>query len=182
VAALDGVTRSRGYENDTGAPDELGVPANSIAFVVEGGDAQEIAETIAKKKGIVIRTDGTTTMTVYDQKGVPRFIHFYRPTYAVIGVEISLQALTGYLATTGDAIKAAVVAYINGIEIGDGVELTKLYTPANLDNGALSKTYKILSGGIRIKKGSGAFGTTDISVGLSEVVTCSVDDVTLIVT
>ncbi|OUJ08232.1 hypothetical protein HK25_00845, partial [Acetobacter sp. DsW_059] len=41
ILSLSGVTNVQGYENDTDTTDSNGLPANSIALVVEGGDASE---------------------------------------------------------------------------------------------------------------------------------------------
>jgi len=64
VANLAGVVRSRGYENDTSAVDVDGIPAHSIAMVVEGGDSVEIATAIATKKTPGTRTVGTTSEVI----------------------------------------------------------------------------------------------------------------------
>jgi uncharacterized phage protein gp47/JayE len=51
-----GVNRCFPYENDTKVTDDDGIPANSIAVVIDGGDAATIAATIARYK-----TPGTGT-------------------------------------------------------------------------------------------------------------------------
>lgn len=50
ILNLPGVVRARIYENDTDAPDAHGIPAHSIAPVVEGGDVTEIAQVICYTK------------------------------------------------------------------------------------------------------------------------------------
>lgn len=179
VASLAGVSRYRGYENDTGSTNADGITAHTIALVVEGGTTQAIAEAIAAKKTPGTNTQGTTSYTTYDQYGVPNVINFYRPTVATISIEISLTALTGYLSTTGDAIKAALKAYIDTLLIGDDVLITKLYTPANLDNNSLTNTYNVTQ--IRIKKNAGSFGTSNISLAFNEIAQTALTDITLVV-
>ncbi len=180
VASLTGVSRCRGYENDTGTTNADGITANTIALVVEGGTTQAIAESIAAKKTPGTRTQGTTSYTTYDQYGIANVINFYRPTTATIGIEVSLTALTGYLSTTADAIKAALVEYIKTLLIGDDILITKLYVPANLSNNALGATFNVTN--IRIKKNAGSFGTSNIVLAFNEIAACSTSDVTLIVT
>ena len=51
IEALTGVVGINWDDNDTDETDSNGVPAHSIAVVVDGGDAQEIAQTILLKKG-----------------------------------------------------------------------------------------------------------------------------------
>lgn len=179
VASLAGVSRYRGYENDTATTNADGITAHTIALVVEGGTTQAIAEAIAAKKTPGTKTQGTTSYTTYDQYGIANIINFYRPTVATIGIEVSLTALTGYLSTTGDLIKAALKAYIDTLEIGDDVLITKLYTPANLSNVDLTNTYNVTQ--IRIKKNAGSFGTSNISLAFNEIAQTALTDVTLVV-
>jgi len=181
VASLAGVSRFRGYENDTGATDANHIPAHSMAIVAEGGDAQAIGEAIAVKKTPGSPTYGTTTVTTYDKYGLPNDINFFRPTVATIGVEVTIDALQGY--TTGFAalIAAAVAELLNNLEIGDDVLITKLYVPANLPGNAAGSTFDLAQ--IRIKKNAGAFGTSNIVLAFNEVAFCNpAVDVTVIVT
>lgn len=180
VASLAGVNRYRGYENDTGSTDANGIPAHSIALVVEGGDSTQIGNAIAAKKTPGTATYGTTSVTTYDQYNVPTVIKFYRPTDATIGVEVSLTAMTGYLSTYADQIKAAVVAYIQSLEIGEDIYITKLYVPANLMNLPEGETFNVTQ--IRIKKNAGAFGTSNITLAFNEIAKCATTDVTVIAT
>lgn len=180
VASLAGVNRYRGYENDTATTNADGIPANSIALVVEGGTTQAIAEAIAAKKTAGTRTYGTTSYTVTDQYGVTNAINFFRPTVATIGVEVSVTALSGYLSTYADAIKAAVVDYIANLNIGDDIYITKLYVPANLGNDAAGATFNVTQ--IRIKKNAGAFGTSNITLAFNEIASTALTDVTVIAT
>ena len=179
VASLAGVNRCRGYENDTGSTNADGITAHTIALVVEGGTTSAIAEAIAAKKTPGTKTQGTTSYTTYDQYGIANIINFYRPTTATISIEVSLTALTGYVSSTGDAIKAALKAYMDTLLIGDDVLITKLYTPANLDNNALTNTYNVTQ--IRIKKNAGSFGTSNITLAFNEIAQTALTDITLVV-
>lgn len=182
VASLQGVARYRGYENDTATTNADGIPAHSISIVVEGGDTTQIADAIANKKPAGTGTYGTTSVTVYDQYNIPNVIKFYRPTVATIGVEVSLTARAGYLSTTAALIQAAVANYIEGLEIGDDVFITKLFVPANLLNDpALADTFNVTQ--IRIKKNAGSFGTSNITLAFNEIADCDpATNVTVIVT
>ena len=89
VANLPGVLHVKGYENDSNVTDGDGIPAHSIAVVVEGGDSTDIAEAIARHKTPGTGTYGTTAIAVYDIFGVPNIINFFRPTIATISVEVT---------------------------------------------------------------------------------------------
>jgi uncharacterized phage protein gp47/JayE len=182
VASVEGVARYRGYENYTATTNGDGIPSHSISVVVEGGNSTTIAETIANKKTVGTGTYGTTSVTVYDRYGVPNAIKFYRPTQATIGVEVSLTARAGYLSTTVPLIQAAIADYLQGLEIGDDIFVTKLYVPANLLNDpALMDTFNITQ--VRIKKNAGALGTSNIVLAFNEIAVCNpTANVTVIVT
>ncbi|EHU9228271.1 baseplate J/gp47 family protein, partial [Salmonella enterica] len=96
LAALEGVTRYRLYENDTGKTNNLGLPPHSIAAIVEGGDATRIAQTLRGKKGQGVRTFGTTTITVPDKYGNPQDISFSRPVDVPVYVSIRIDVFAGY--------------------------------------------------------------------------------------
>jgi len=180
IAALTGVTRLKGYENDSDTVDGNGIPGHHLSFVVEGGDSQAIGDAIALKKTPGTGTYGTTSVTTTDSQGITNIINFYRPTVATLSVEITLTALTGYTTSIGDAIKAAMAATINALSIGEAVRLSRLYVPANLFGAAESLTYNVTL--LRIKKNAGAFGTTDITLAFNESASCDVaTNVTLIV-
>lgn len=180
VASIAGVTRFRGYENDSNTTDSDGIPAHSIAIVAEGGDSQAIGEAIANKKTPGTGTYGTTTVTTYDEYGLPNMINFFRPTPATIGVEVTITPLTGYTTGFANLIAAAVAESIRNLEIGDDVLITKLYVPANLPGTAAGATFDISL--LRIKKNAGSFGTSNLTLAFNEVAECDpAVDVTVIV-
>lgn len=180
VASLPGVSRYRGYENDSDLTDSDGLPPHSISLVVEGGDAQAIGDTIAIKKTPGTATYGTTSVLTEDKYGVENTIKFYRPTPATIGVEVTATALNGYLSDYANQIKAAVSSYIETLEIGDDILITKLYVPANLPGTAAGATYDITQ--IRIKKNAGSFGTANIALAFNEIADCAPANVVVNVT
>lgn len=179
VLSLDGVTRVKGYENDSNVTDGDGIPAHSISIVAEGGDAQEIAEAIATHKTPGTGTYGTTSETVFDEYGVPNTINFYRPTIVPIKVEVEITAFTGYSSAYATQIKAAVAALINSLAIGSDVLITKLYVPANLPGTAQGETFDIIQ--IQIAKVPDAFGTINVPIAFNEAASCDVANVTITV-
>ncbi|WP_261151370.1 baseplate J/gp47 family protein [Serratia quinivorans] len=170
VATLDGVERYRGYENDTHLTDDNGLPPHSISLVVAGGDASAIAKTIATKKTPGGGTYGTTPIAVTDKYGIVHPIHFYRPTSVNIFARVEIKALQGYTSGVGEEIKTAVAAYINEIEIGDPVYLTRLYLPANLNGSADSATFDITD--LQIGTSTGSLAPANVIIGFNAVAAC----------
>ena len=154
VASIPGVTRSRGYENDGGVPDADGIPGHSICMVVEGGD----------------------TAAVRDKFGVPNVIKFFRPVETPVYATVTIRPFPGYLSTTGESIRKNVAEHINGLNIGDDVSLSRLYSPANAANAA---SYDIES--ITLGTSQGAQSAANVAVAFNAVASCSVDRVKLVV-
>lgn len=179
VANIRGVSRYKGYENDSDATDANGLPAHSIALVVDGGDADVIAQTIFTKKSPGTATHGSTNVTVTDAVGIPNVIDFYRPTVVAVQVSITIKALTGYLSTIGEDIQQAVADYINALDIGEDVYLTRLYTPANLSGAADAQTYDITA--LAIGKNGGAQSASNVTIAFDEAAGCVVTDVSIAV-
>lgn len=180
VANLPGVTRCKGYENDSGVEDENGMPAHSVSIVVEGGDDAAIAAAIAGKKAPGARSYGTTSYTVTDVYGMPNTINFFRAGRVDVAVAIGIMARPGYLSTTGAAILANVAAYLNGQETGEGILLSKLYTPINAaEPDSAKKTFDVLS--LTIGRAGGALAASNLDLAFHEVAVGDVANMTLTV-
>lgn len=177
LLALTGVTQVGVYENDTNTTDGNGLPAHSIACVVQGGDATEIANSILRRKTPGAYTHGTTSVVVHDDVGIPYTIRYFVPTGAVIKVAITLHAFAGYTSDVAAAIKQSIADYINALPFGQDVLVTKLYLPAQLYGASTSDTFELVT--LTVALGAGAFGTTDIAVAFTEQATCVVGDITI---
>ena len=175
VLSLAGVIRSTAYENDTDITDARGIPSHSIAMVVDGGDAQSVANIIGARKGPGVGTYGTTSLTVTDVYAIPRPIKFFRPTIVPIEVAVTIQALPGYVTPTGLAISAAVAAYINSLSIAAPVRLTRLYVPID----AVSATFNVTA--LTIRRSGGTFAAADVTLLFNEAASCVPASVTLTV-
>lgn len=179
VDAIPGVTELAVYENDTNATDANGLPAHSIALVVNGGDSTAIATAISLKKTPGAYTQGTTSVAITDAVGVPRTIRFYRPTLVPVSVAITLHALTGYSTAIAAQIQAAVAAYVNALAIGQSVMISRLYVPAQLNGSSASLSFEIVTLLAAIKPA--ANGSTDLAIAFNAVATLAVADVTITV-
>ncbi len=179
VASVPGVSRYRGYENSSDSTDSNGIPSHSISIIAEGGDDDAIAQAIWAKKTPGTGTYGTTEVIVYDQYGTPDNIKFYRPTEALIGVEVTIEPLVGFVSTTEDLIKASIANYLNNLRIGDDIFITKLYVPANIPLLPESDTFDITL--LEINRDGGSFSSSNIDLAFNEVSVTTLDDITVIV-
>ncbi|MGX9277383.1 baseplate J/gp47 family protein [Pantoea ananatis] len=182
IANVAGVTRHKLYENDTGSQDANGLPAHSVAAIVDGGDVTAIAQTIIGKKGQGVSTFGSTSVLVPDFWGNPHTIYFSRPSPVPVFVAITLKVFTGYTTQVGNDIKTAIAAYINSLSIGDDVLLSRVYSPANLGvmSGGESRYYDINS--LQIGRTAGGVTAANIITAYNEAVTCSVNNIVITVT
>lgn len=175
VASVHGVTRSRGYENDTGEVDDNGIPGHSICMVVEGGDTTAIAEAIAAKKGPGAGTYGTTEVLVRDRYGVPSRIHFFRLAFIPVFITVTIRPLQGYLSPSGEQLRARIAEYVNTLDIGEDVLLSRLYAPAS---GSGTPTYDILN----ITAGTSAKtqAAANVAIPFNAAASCPVENVRLV--
>ena len=143
VATIAGVTRYKGYENDADVTDENGIPGHTSCIIVEGGDVQEIAETIFNHKTIGSGTFGSTVIPVQDRFGIITNIKFQRPTYIYIKILVRIKPLTGYITTYASDIRDRLIDYINNLGIGDDVYIGRLYPPILACNTSNTNTFDI---------------------------------------
>jgi uncharacterized phage protein gp47/JayE len=178
VLGVSGVSRAVAYENDATAVDANGIPGHSIALVVEGGAAQEIGETIARKKTPGTGTFGTTVVSTLDKYGLPNSINFFRPTIVTIGVEVVLKPLSGYVSNIESLIKKEIADFLNSLPIGSDIYTTKLYVPAQFCDKTAEQTYYVDS--LRIKKDALPFGVANIVLAFNEIAKATEAYVTVI--
>jgi uncharacterized phage protein gp47/JayE len=169
IAATPGVTRYNVVENYTNAYDGYGNPPHSISAVVEGGTQLAVATAIYNNRGIGCYTNGTTSVPITDpDTGQSININYFLPTYVPIYVSIGIHKLVGYTTATATAIKAAIAAYLNSLQIGENLTISGLYGAAlsvmpNLSIPIFSIYY--------VKAGivPSPLGTTDISISFNSV-------------
>lgn len=179
VENVTGVTKARGYENDTDITDGNGIPSHSICMVVAGGNTTEIANAIELHKTPGTGTFGDTSTLVYDAHDVPILIKFQRAVTATITVEVTIGVNAGWSEDFVPLIQAAVAAVINAGQIGDTILITKLFAPAYLNGAPAGQTYDVAT--IEIQKNGGGFFATNIDLDFDENPVCDPDtDVTII--
>lgn len=122
------------YENVTNATDGNGLPPKSFSVIIEGGNSQEIAQTIWETKPAGIETFGNTTVSIDDTQGISHNINFSRPTLIDIFIDITISEAEGEtLAANADEqiIDALEQFFEDTYSVGDDVIYSRLYTPIN---------------------------------------------------
>jgi uncharacterized phage protein gp47/JayE len=150
IAKVPGVTRyntgtstpggpGSSIENPTGSTDSWGNPPHSISMVVEGGTDLDVATAIFANRGVGPFTNpnatdnptGTRSITVTDPAtGVDTVIGFQRPAYVPIFATMVIHGLAGYTTAVVGAVQAAIVLYLNSLQIGETVTFSSLYSVA----------------------------------------------------
>lgn len=132
--ALSDVGRCEVYENDTKVTDDKGIPGNCVCCVVEGAEDNIIADTIFKRKGPGCGTYGAESAIVTDDNGQLRTIHFDRLKYADVDIEINITRRQGWTDSIPDAIKTAVVNYLDSFSIGTDLTVSIIWMIAQTVN------------------------------------------------
>jgi uncharacterized phage protein gp47/JayE len=148
LLGVEDVSHAFVYENETAAPDSDGLPAHSIAAVVDGGTDADVAMAIYLKKnpGVTLFQVGSPVSEVVTSPTYPdqtKTIKFGRPTAVDITVAVSITddgSLPGDVETE---ITDAIIAYAtgtteagtyfnsDGFGIGEDVTISRIYTPVN---------------------------------------------------
>jgi uncharacterized phage protein gp47/JayE len=179
IEALPGVTRARGIENNTSGPDTNGIPANTLAFIVEGGVESAIQNAIFEKITPGIPTFGAISTTITDANGSTRLIKYGTPVDATISVALTLSALSGWSTATEAAIAQALVDFISALPIGGNLSYTGLIVPAYLLGTTMAGTYNIT--GMTIQKNTLTPVSTDIQLAYNEAAVADLANVTFTV-
>ncbi len=168
IEALEGVTRSKIYENDTNEADSNGLPAHSITAVVEGGEDNDIATAIYFKKTPGCYTNGTTAVDLTTLSGNEATIRFYRPTNVAILVKIAIKQLPGYNPAYADEIKEAVYNYLSNLDIAETVYRSIIWSVAIQTMVSInSPAFSVL--GVQLGRNPQSITDQDITMAFNEV-------------
>jgi uncharacterized phage protein gp47/JayE len=174
---VDGVVRVSGVNNDTGSADADGIPAHSIAMVVEGGEDEDIARTIFDKKGEGVATYGSTSVTLLDEFSNSNTVSFSRPTIVQIEAALSIRTGPGYNPELLTAIRQEMADYINSLAIGADVEIASVLGTVAM-NGDVPET-RFLVTGLTIARAGEQQASLPIEIEWNEAAACSPDDITI---
>lgn len=142
ITNLAGVDYVRIYQNWTLETDDKGIPAKTIAAVVDGGDTEAIANVMWLKAPMLSNYAGNLEhpVTMFDRFGLAYQITFYRPEKVpvYIDLDITITDASIYPADAYDQIKQNIIDYAayglnssNGFPPGSPVIYSRLYTPIN---------------------------------------------------
>ena len=126
-ALAEVATHSRVEKNDTAADtivQNATIPAHGIRVVVHGGTDAEIAEAIEDSKGVGAATAGGTTVDDYS---------FDRAVTTALAFSLTVIKTGAYPANGDDLVKAALVAYSAGWNIGEHPDTIRLLAAAVSD-------------------------------------------------
>lgn len=180
VQDVSGVTRSKGYENDTGSVSSEGFPPHSVTFVVEGGSDEDIADAIYFKKTPGCYTNGTTSVQIISMTGNVTTVRFYRPTYKPVYVKVNITPLAGYTDDYATQIKNALADYINGLQISDTLYISVLMSVAIGQMGSItSPEFAVTS--VQISQDGSTWQSTDLAMNFNEVSTVSLSNIQVVV-
>lgn len=161
IYAVQGVRRLKIYENDTNTTDTNGLPAHSVAVIVDGGTDEDVAMAVYIKKnpGVTLHQTGTAVNVTVTSPTYPankKLIKFGRPLYVDMTLVITVKD-DGTLPsqpTLQDLIRTAVMEYAagdliptqygfkpDGFDIGENVPISSLYTPVNKVIGSYGNAY-----------------------------------------
>ena len=196
IAAVPGVNRLQVYVNSTNATDANGIPAHSIGCVVEGGNANAIAQAIFDKKSPGTGTFGSTAINITDNHGQVNPINFNVLSEITVLVNITIKALTGFVSTTNTLIQSTVALFLSELGPGQTSYLNKLYAPANLQGSAaiqatglsrpqldaLAATYNVTIDLLKQAVSPSTPIVQDITFAFNQAATCTAGNVTITVT
>ena len=175
---LPGVIRVSGVKNDEDDPSPEGVPGHTIAMIVDGGEVDEIGETIFLKKGEGVGTYGSVQTTYVDTYGFPNVIKFSRPTIVNAYVTLTITPSTTYISSVADEIKQRIADYINGLSIGESVNIARVLSSAVKDcTTGVDDRFDVTA--ITMGEASGSQTDASIPIEWNEAAYCDVDNITV---
>lgn len=123
--SVDNVLSVAGYENDTEMTDDEGRPPKSVEFIVDGGDAGEIANIIYQKKTNGVRAFGNVLMDVSDTFGNIHKVGFNRPDYLYVWLKIRITGKPGKSMAPNfiQMAQESIMEDAKDLQVGDSVYL-----------------------------------------------------------
>ena len=117
------------YVNDGDSADANGIPGHSIACVVYSGLPAEIREVIWKKKAPGIGTYGSSSGSYTDSDGNEHTISYSAPSSTQVTIVVKVRTLKSdfVLADQEDALRTAIVNFVQALGIGKPLIISQLY-------------------------------------------------------
>lgn len=111
-----------GYENDTDVTDARGLAPHSIEIVAEGGDNNDIAKAILKRKAGGIQTNGAVVVNIPGVYGEPIPVRFNRPEYLYTFLKVTLHGDSAKLPVNYSSLAVeSIIGDTRGMKAGDSL-------------------------------------------------------------
>jgi len=124
---LSDVVDAAVYENNTDSVDGDGIPAHSIWCIIDGGDDDEIADVIYRKRNAGCGMSGSSTVDIEQVNGTIFTVAFDRPNYEDLYISMTLQSLDALHVIDEDYIKNQI--YTNfAYDINEIADFTAITT------------------------------------------------------
>jgi uncharacterized phage protein gp47/JayE len=138
---LAGVTDVTVFDNPSDSINVDGMPPHSVEALVQGGDDQEILDTLLASVAAGIQTTGTESGTSTDSQGFDHAVEFSRPDEIDIWIDVTLIKDPDVYPLDGDTqIKAAIVAMGDAVEAGKNAVASQIIAAVFTVPGVLDVT------------------------------------------
>jgi hypothetical protein len=169
LVALLGVGAVKIYQNTAGVEVD-GRPSHSFEAVVDGGDQNEIAETIWLCHTTGTQSFGSEVITVYDDQGLvvqPQTIRFSRPNYRYIHMQTTITRGEGFpllpLTDIQALVSQTIEAWGNTLGIGRDVYIFEIGSKIGAALAGIA-SLTILIASTATPSGSPSYGASDLTM------------------
>lgn len=138
---IPGVVTAIAYENPESTVNAMGMPANSIWPIIDGGSDTDIAKAILNTKSGGAKLRGAVTITIPDEYSIPRSISFDRFVSVALQASLTIVRSENVITVDSDLIKKALLDFNPGA--GSDVYLSRVYSVINQVPGFWIKTLLI---------------------------------------
>ena len=137
IASVGGVQSVNIIENDNTEPDAAGRPGHSFECYVEGGSDDEVAQAIYDYKPLGIKNTSVTTVgtvgnrvgSITTANGGSSTLSFSSPIRVTVFVKAIITRMPSFPTDGVILVKQALADEINKLNIGQELQVYKLYTP-----------------------------------------------------
>ena len=182
LAEVDSVSYVALYENRTNETDAFNLPPHSFEAVVSGGLDQAVADKLFEVKPAGIETYGNTDIQVFDENGDVQTCKFSRPSdkYAWIKVTVNSLNVEEVLPTEAvQSIKDSVLAYGQGLSIGDDVITQRFYGPIYESTSGIG-SITVEAAITDLPDGVPAYGVANVPVARAELAVFDTSRITVV--
>jgi uncharacterized phage protein gp47/JayE len=167
LLALDDVTAVAVLEN-VEITEVDGRPAKSFEAIIDGGNEEEIAQTIWDNKPAGIKAYGNTSQEIADSLGQAQEISFSRAVDVPIFLSIDLETDNAFPANGADTVLEAILDYADTMTIGqDVVVYPTLIAQLATVPGIIDITIRIDTSAVSTTPGAAAVDD-NVSIGYAE--------------